>query len=50
MNLETVRSFFLWCSVINYAVLLLWVVIFWFAHDLALPTDQPVFQAAGRDI
>lgn len=33
MNLETVRSFFLWCSVINYAVLLLWVVIFWFAHD-----------------
>jgi hypothetical protein len=33
MNIETVRSFFLWCTVINYAVLLLWVVIFWFVHD-----------------
>lgn len=32
MNIETVRSFFLWCTVINYAVLLLWVVIFWVVH------------------
>jgi hypothetical protein len=31
MNVESAGSFFLWCSVINYAILLLWVllVIFW---------------------
>lgn len=33
MNIETARSFFLWCTVINYGVLLLWVLIFFFAHD-----------------
>ena len=25
MSIETARSFFLWCSIINYAILLLWV-------------------------
>ena len=27
MSIETARSFFLWCSVINYAFLLVWVVV-----------------------
>ena len=27
MNIETARSFFLWCSIINYALLILWVVL-----------------------
>ena len=27
MSIETARSFFLWCSIINYAILLLWVVL-----------------------
>ncbi|MGO9466381.1 MAG: DUF6868 family protein [Isosphaeraceae bacterium] len=31
MSIETARGFFLWCAVINYAILLLWVVplLFW---------------------
>jgi len=33
MSIETARSCFLWCTVINYGVLLLWVLIFPFAHD-----------------
>ena len=33
MNIELLRSFFLWCTVINYGVLLLWVLAFWFVHD-----------------
>jgi hypothetical protein len=33
MSLETARSFFLWCSVINYAVLLLWVAIALFGRN-----------------
>lgn len=31
MTIEIVRGFFLWCSIINYAILLLWSlpVMFW---------------------
>jgi hypothetical protein len=33
MNVETVRSTLLWCTVINYGLLLLWALLFLFAHD-----------------
>lgn len=33
MPIETLHSFFLWCTIINYAVLLLWFLIFSVAHD-----------------
>jgi len=33
MTLETVRAALLWCSVINYGVLLLWFLVFVGAHD-----------------
>jgi len=33
MNIELARSFFLWCTVINYGVLVLWALLFIFAHD-----------------
>lgn len=33
MNLETLRTFFMWCSVINYAVLLVWFLAFISMHD-----------------
>jgi hypothetical protein len=33
MSIETARSFFLWCSVINYAVLLLWAMLALFWRD-----------------
>jgi hypothetical protein len=33
MNIETVRSFFLWCTIINYGLLLWWSFLFMFAHD-----------------
>jgi hypothetical protein len=33
MNIETAKSFFLWCTIINYGVLLLWSGVFLFAHD-----------------
>jgi hypothetical protein len=31
MNVETVRNALLWCGIINYAMLLLWVAIFFLA-------------------
>lgn len=33
MTIETVRDIFLWCTVINYALLLWWFLIFSMAHD-----------------
>jgi len=33
MSVETVRIFLLGCSVINYAILLVWFLVFVFAHD-----------------
>jgi hypothetical protein len=33
MSIELTRSFLLWCTVINYAVLLVWFLFFVFAHD-----------------
>jgi hypothetical protein len=33
MGIETARDILLWCTVINYAVLLLWFLFFSLAHD-----------------
>jgi hypothetical protein len=33
MTLETARDFLLWCTVINYGVLLVWFFFFMLAHD-----------------
>ena len=32
MTLDAARDLLLWCTVINYAVLLLWFLVFRFAH------------------
>ena len=36
MNLPLVRDFLLWCTVLNYLVLLLWFAAFALAHDWML--------------
>jgi hypothetical protein len=33
MNIEMARSFFLWCTVINYGLLIFWALLFLGAHD-----------------
>jgi hypothetical protein len=33
MTLEMVRSFFLWCAIINFGVLMYWFLVFAFARD-----------------
>jgi hypothetical protein len=33
MNIEVARNFLLWCSVINYVILLLWFLLFALARD-----------------
>ena len=36
MTIEVTRSFLLWCTVINYGVLLVWFLVVVFAHDWIL--------------
>jgi len=33
MNIELIRSFLLWCTIINYTTLLVWFLVFTLAHD-----------------
>jgi Family of unknown function (DUF6868) len=33
MNIEAVRLVLLWCTVINYGILLVWFLFFMLAHD-----------------
>jgi len=33
MSLERTRNFLIWCTVINYAILLVWFLVFALAHD-----------------
>lgn len=36
MSIEAIRNFLLWCTVINYGVLLVWFLFFVFAHEWML--------------
>jgi hypothetical protein len=36
MTIEAARNVLLWCTVIDYGVLLVWFLVFVFAHDLIL--------------
>jgi hypothetical protein len=36
MTITVTRNFLLWCTVINYVVLLVWFLVFVFAHDWML--------------
>jgi len=33
MSIELARNFLLWCTVVNYAILLVWFLVFAFARD-----------------
>ena len=44
MKLETARSFFMWCSIINYGVLIFWAALFVFAHDSLKTLNERLLQ------
>jgi hypothetical protein len=33
MSIEVTRHFFLWCTIINYGILLVWFLVFAHGHD-----------------
>jgi hypothetical protein len=40
VNIETLQLFFMWCSIINGALLIIWTSIFMLAPDLAYRTQH----------
>ena len=44
MNIETVRRLLLWCTVINYGVLLVWFFFFMLGHDWMYQLHSRWFQ------
>ena len=36
MAIEVLRRFLLWCTLINYGILLIWFLVFVFTHDLMM--------------
>jgi hypothetical protein len=43
MNVQTLTAFFMWCTIINGALLLLWTIIFIGAPDLVYRTQSKWF-------
>jgi hypothetical protein len=44
MSVESAQGFLLWCLVVNYDILLLWFLVFWFGHDWILKLHSRWFQ------
>ena len=47
MTIETLRHFFAWCAVINYAMLLLWFVLHITAHAPLVKMCERFFNVSG---
>ena len=44
MSAESAQNFLLWCIVVNYGILLLWFLVFWFGHDWIFRLHSRWFQ------
>ena len=43
MDVQTLTTFFMWCTIINGALLSLWIIIFMVAPDLVYRTQSKFF-------
>ena len=48
MSIEVTRNFLLWCTVINYGILLVWFLVFVFAHDWIQRIHGRWFRLSGE--
>ena len=48
MTIETLRHFFAWCAVINYAMLMLWFVLHLAAHGWLIGLSQRFFSVSAE--
>lgn len=47
MNLDVLRHFLLWCTVINYGILLVWFLVFMLARDWIRGVHGRWFRLSG---
>ncbi|MFQ5683506.1 MAG: DUF6868 family protein [Candidatus Binatia bacterium] len=43
MDIQTLTTFFMWCTIINAGILILWIVFFVFAPDFVYRTQSTWF-------
>ena len=43
MDIQTITSFFLWCTILNGGILAVWTIFFVFAPDFAYRTQSKFF-------
>lgn len=48
MNIAALRSFLLWCSIINYILLIIWFVAFITAHDFIYNLHSKWFRLSNE--
>jgi Family of unknown function (DUF6868) len=48
MNIETLRHMLGWCAIINYAVLILWIALFFAAHDWFQKLHEKLFRLSAE--
>jgi len=48
MTIEAIRTFLLWCTVIDYGILLVWFLVFVFAHDWIHPLHRRWFRLSSE--
>jgi hypothetical protein len=50
MSIETARSFLLWCSVINFGLLIVWGLVAVFGRALLYPIQQRLFRLSAEQM
>jgi ABC-type uncharacterized transport system permease subunit len=48
MSIEVARNFLLWCTVLNYIILMVWFSVFVLAHDWIQRTHGRWFHLSGE--
>lgn len=47
-NFEMIRHFFLWCTIINYGIVVTWFLIFTLGHDWMLNLHSKLFNISNE--
>ena len=47
MTIEVTRTFLMWCTIVNYGILLVWFPVFVFAHDVMQRIHGKWFHLSG---
>ena len=50
MNIETARSFFLWCSLLNYSLLIVWVLVATLGRGFAYGLASRIFRIKPEQV